>query len=556
MWRTLLVLILLLTPSPALLAQPPDLEEQAQQIGAVLRCPVCQNLSVADSPSELAQEMRAVIRKQLKEGKEPDQVKAYFVSKYGDWVLLAPPRRGFNLLVWVLPFFALAVGFLIAVLLLRRSVRKTDKHQPKTVDPALIDRVRREAAEKENISSDLQAQSLPPPLQLERNRLYANLRELEFDYQTGKLSEADYRESRQSLEAQAAMVLREIDLSASPHPIARTATTESKQGQATKQTLEKGKVSQRGWRLAAGGIFLLVFGVTIGVLLTRSLRPRLSQQDSVTGDFLTGTDAGGLRGKPGTGGVASKDLPNLLSQGRAAFERHDLRAAITTFKRALEIDPNQPEAHTYMGLILTQAGHSDGALLAFNRALLTTPNYPLALLGKGLVLYHAKKDYVGAREALNRLVNLLPAGAQKEEIQNTIAELNKLVAGKKTGSQPAQVPLPTAGIRGTVSLDPKLKPNMLGRGVLFIIARSSDSAGGPPLAVKKINQPVFPSVYSLSSKDIIMPGQSFPAKVRVSALLDKDGNAMTKEPGNLRGEAKDNPVKIGSHNVDIVITRQ
>ena len=101
--------------SPA--AQQIELEDQVRAIAADLRCPVCQNLSVADSPSELAQQMRSIIEQQLKEGKSPEQVRAYFVSKYGEWILLAPKPRGFNLLLWVLPYFALVGGIWLIYLL-------------------------------------------------------------------------------------------------------------------------------------------------------------------------------------------------------------------------------------------------------------------------------------------------------------------------------------------------------------------------------------------------------------------------------------------------------
>src|SRR2546425_10585861 len=104
--------ILLLAPPPAL-AQPPapHVGEQAvHDIAAQLRCVVCQNLSVADSPSEMASQMRSVIRERLATGERPDQVVQYFVDKYGEWILLAPRRQGFNLLVWAMPGIALAAG--------------------------------------------------------------------------------------------------------------------------------------------------------------------------------------------------------------------------------------------------------------------------------------------------------------------------------------------------------------------------------------------------------------------------------------------------------------
>ena len=72
-------ILVLLFPA-ASLAQPADFEERVRSIAAELRCVVCQNLSVADSPSELAQQMREVVRQQLREGKSPEEIKAYFVS--------------------------------------------------------------------------------------------------------------------------------------------------------------------------------------------------------------------------------------------------------------------------------------------------------------------------------------------------------------------------------------------------------------------------------------------------------------------------------------------
>ncbi len=85
-----------------------------------LRCVVCQNLSVEDSPSEMARQMRDVIRERLVAGESPEAVKAYFVARYGEWVLLAPPTRGFGLLAWVLPLAMLGGGLVVAVVVLQR----------------------------------------------------------------------------------------------------------------------------------------------------------------------------------------------------------------------------------------------------------------------------------------------------------------------------------------------------------------------------------------------------------------------------------------------------
>lgn len=116
-------------PAPAQQQGPTIVEEtlidrQVREIASVLRCPVCQGLSLQDSPSELAQEMRDVIRTQLEEGKTPDDVKAYFVASYGEWILLEPTAQGFNLAVYLLPVGAVLFGGVLLFIVARRWLRK------------------------------------------------------------------------------------------------------------------------------------------------------------------------------------------------------------------------------------------------------------------------------------------------------------------------------------------------------------------------------------------------------------------------------------------------
>ena len=123
----------------------------------------------------------------------------------------------------------------------------------------------------------------------------------------------------------------------------------------------------------------MLFGLALGVMLTKSVRERASENDSMTGDFMTGTSP------------VSADVRAALNEGKEAFAKQDLPKAIEAFKKALTADPNNPEAHAYMGFILVQAGHADGALLAFDKALAQAPNFPMALWGKGMVLFREKK---------------------------------------------------------------------------------------------------------------------------------------------------------------------
>jgi cytochrome c-type biogenesis protein CcmH len=130
-----LVIASLLLWTGALSAQQPaqqavpltPIDQQVQELSAQLRCPVCQGTSLKDSPSELAQQMRAVIRSQLEAGKTPQQVKQYFISKYGEWILLQPEAKGFNLLVYVLPVLGLLGGALIIFGAVRRWTSAPDE---------------------------------------------------------------------------------------------------------------------------------------------------------------------------------------------------------------------------------------------------------------------------------------------------------------------------------------------------------------------------------------------------------------------------------------------
>ena len=85
-------------------------EARAHAIGERLACPICAGLSVADSPSALAQQMRGVIADQVAAGKTDAQIEQYFVARYGPAILLTPPKQGFTLLAWWGPVLFLLVS--------------------------------------------------------------------------------------------------------------------------------------------------------------------------------------------------------------------------------------------------------------------------------------------------------------------------------------------------------------------------------------------------------------------------------------------------------------
>lgn len=86
------------------------LVQQTNEIAARLRCPVCQGLSVADSPSEMAVNMKTEVRDMLARGYTREQIESHFVHSYGEFVLLEPRFAGVTSLVWILPVVALLAG--------------------------------------------------------------------------------------------------------------------------------------------------------------------------------------------------------------------------------------------------------------------------------------------------------------------------------------------------------------------------------------------------------------------------------------------------------------
>ena len=112
-----LVLLAVLMATPALAQQP-----TADEINAVakkLSCPTCTGINVADCPTETCAQWRAKIGEMLAEGKSEQEILDYFAARYGDHVLQVPPKRGFFILVWVLPVIAILAGLVWLVYLMR-----------------------------------------------------------------------------------------------------------------------------------------------------------------------------------------------------------------------------------------------------------------------------------------------------------------------------------------------------------------------------------------------------------------------------------------------------
>lgn len=102
------------------LAADPALEARVMAIAHELRCLVCQNETIASSQAGLAVDLREQIRERLRQGKQPEQIRAFMVERYGSFVLYKPPFEPNTWVLWVGPFVLLAGGLGVLGLLLQR----------------------------------------------------------------------------------------------------------------------------------------------------------------------------------------------------------------------------------------------------------------------------------------------------------------------------------------------------------------------------------------------------------------------------------------------------
>lgn len=115
------------------------LTAETNAVSKHLRCPVCQGLSVADSPSESAKAMKDEVQDLVAKGYSQDQVLDYFEASYGEFIRLEPKAEGWNLLVWVAPGLALAggLGWVYTTMRRRGAAAGPAEAELEAVDPGL-----------------------------------------------------------------------------------------------------------------------------------------------------------------------------------------------------------------------------------------------------------------------------------------------------------------------------------------------------------------------------------------------------------------------------------
>ena len=123
----LISFVLLLSPLNVFCIEPDEilsdskLENRARNLSKGIRCLVCQNQSIDDSDSELAKDLRKIIRIKIVEGKKDREINDFLVEKYGNFILMKPPFYSETFLLWSSPFIIVFIGFIIIFFSLKKT---------------------------------------------------------------------------------------------------------------------------------------------------------------------------------------------------------------------------------------------------------------------------------------------------------------------------------------------------------------------------------------------------------------------------------------------------
>lgn len=116
--------LFLLWGHPASALSDEEFETRFQKLSNELRCPTCQGLSVKDSDAGFSVQMKNKVKELLKAGQSDEEIKDYFVERYGEWILRSPSKKGLNLLLWILPGLGIILGLIVVFRKSQQWVKK------------------------------------------------------------------------------------------------------------------------------------------------------------------------------------------------------------------------------------------------------------------------------------------------------------------------------------------------------------------------------------------------------------------------------------------------
>ena len=399
-------------PDSVVIPKDAAFEAKVRDVALSLRCPVCQNNSIEESPAVLAQDMKREVRQRLAAGESPDEIRRYFVSRYGEWVLTKPRAAGVNLSVWLLPVVALFAGALVVWSAVRRWVRQGDAARvqaavlvaPSVTEPGtLLD------------AGELRAR---------KATLQASLQELTSEFEAGRLDARDLAILKGRDEAELAKVVESLK-------------------RLKKETADAGKSRAEGRPATAGrgGVWFARLGWSVGLaafalILVLTLRGSVAARPE--GAVITGSQVASvapvdmelqkigpldsLRIAQLEAKVAgdSTNVPALIELGHLYLAQGLIEKATLVDTLAIRLQPDAPssaEAFAHLGMILWGTGETAGALQSLDKAVFLRPELPEALLYRGIILFQGMQDMPAAAEAFDHYLAVAPPDANTGRIR-------------------------------------------------------------------------------------------------------------------------------------------
>jgi tetratricopeptide (TPR) repeat protein len=420
-----------------------------------------------------------------------------------------------------------------------------------------------------------------------RDALVAQLRELEAT--SDKLSAEQFQTQQSALELELAQVLKAIDDDDRTAGRGRSKKLDAAASTAGISPTFKGFLWGVTSTLAVGGLFVWVAQVA---------QPR-REGGSVTGEVPM-SGAAPMRGAPSsappTGPTSPEeqelqaavdknpdDFDARIGLAQLALGRNDMMVVWNQTQYVLERQPGEPHALTYQALVRVAMGQPEMAVTMLQQALKAQPDLVDAYLHLALaylrlgrakdaeqIVATARQRFPQDAPALAKVFAQMRTRVTKEPGPTEKAATEGLPTGpdnphnKADGAlATAEMPPPAAPatttdgkagqhVSGTIELGPAVQGQVAGRGVLFVLARAAGVTAGPPVAVKRLTPAAFPVAFDLGDGDS-MTGQPLPARLRIEARLDADGDAATRDPNDPKG-ALDN-IAGGTAGLKLVLSR-
>ncbi len=278
---------------------------------------------------------------------------------------------------------------------------------------------------------------------------YAAIHEIDEDLAAGRISAEDHADLKLRSERQAVALVTALSEAerATPHGVSAPAAAGRP---ARHHETSRAHRARSPLMLAIGGLAVLAFGITLGVVGTRFLA---NDPVTSTATAATGPQAGAMSGAPAAKAVSPaldalrKDvetenppIAKLNAFAHQAMDEGQTAAAIWAYKRVLAREPKNVEAITHIGLILYQGNHVDQALARIDEALAIDPKYAHAHWDRANILATAKQDDRGAIAALEKFLALVTTGEDADRARTMLADARKRLAA---GPKPA-APAPAA----------------------------------------------------------------------------------------------------------------